>query len=534
FNMDKAKVVSSPLTPNFKLTDKDFPSFKKNIEKMDRVSYASVVGSLMYAMVCTRLDLAHAVGVVSRFLSNPGKKHWEAVKWIFRYLRGTSKLGITFGNGKPTLVGYTDSDLAGNKDNMKSTFGYLMTFAGELFHGNLDCKSVWPCLQQSLSCSKRKVEDLLLVRRDGELILIDRKGGDLLGFRKTSSDHYVFFQRFGDDDFIILLLYVDDMLIVGKNIERIAQLKRDLSKSFAMKDLGPAKQIIGIRIFRDRGTSKLDITFGNGKPTLVGYTDSDLAGNKDNMKSTSGYLMTFAGGAVSWQSRLQKCVALSTTEAEYVAATEACKELLWLKRFLQELGFKQQRYASELLDFINDYGLVMFYDPICPSDSQTVVDAPDGYFSLYISLFTIEMSFKNFLKLPGNRAVTFLAKPSGVPVDVGNSSVNVAEPFPDDIGPDKLGKKRSITSFLEESLSKRKDVAASDSYKPTSKRRKQDAPKRGLLKGSIPPYFHLPFFPKRLESTPKCDEHLGSTWKKADDLDLIREKIGQKHNFSNW
>ncbi|GJX46901.1 hypothetical protein Tco_0272091, partial [Tanacetum coccineum] len=73
--------------------------------------------------------------------------------------------------------------------------------------------------------------------------------------------------------------------------------------------------------------------------------DSDLAGNKDNMKSTSGYLMTFAGGAVSWQSRLQKCVALSTTEAEYVAATKACKELLWLKRFLQELGFKQQRYA---------------------------------------------------------------------------------------------------------------------------------------------------------------------------------------------
>ncbi|GJR49519.1 retrovirus-related pol polyprotein from transposon TNT 1-94 [Tanacetum coccineum] len=51
FNMDKAKVVSSPLTPNFKLTDKDCPSSKKNIEKMDRVSYASAVGSLMYAMV---------------------------------------------------------------------------------------------------------------------------------------------------------------------------------------------------------------------------------------------------------------------------------------------------------------------------------------------------------------------------------------------------------------------------------------------------------------------------------------------------
>nr|GFB60908.1 retrovirus-related Pol polyprotein from transposon TNT 1-94 [Tanacetum cinerariifolium] len=79
------------------------------------------------------------------------------------------------------------------------------------------------------------------------------------GFRKTSSDHCVFFQRFGDDDFIILLLYVDDMLIVGKNIGRIAQLKRDLSKSFAMKDLGPAIQIFGIRIFSDRGAKKLHI-----------------------------------------------------------------------------------------------------------------------------------------------------------------------------------------------------------------------------------------------------------------------------------
>ncbi|GJT73746.1 retrovirus-related pol polyprotein from transposon TNT 1-94, partial [Tanacetum coccineum] len=93
----------------------------------------------------TKVDLAHAVGVVSRFLSNPSKKHWEAVKWIFRYLRGTSKLGITM------LVGFTDSDMAGNKDNMKSTSGYLMTFAGGLFHGNLDCKCVWHCPQQRLS-----------------------------------------------------------------------------------------------------------------------------------------------------------------------------------------------------------------------------------------------------------------------------------------------------------------------------------------------------------------------------------------------
>ena len=94
-----------------------------------------------------------------------------------------------------------------------------------------------------------------------------------------------------------------------------------------------------------RGTSKLKLTFGSGKPVLISYTDSDMAGDVDNRKSTSGYLMTFSGGAVSWQSRLQKCVALSTTEAEYIAAAEACKELLWMKRFMQELRFKQQHYV---------------------------------------------------------------------------------------------------------------------------------------------------------------------------------------------
>jgi hypothetical protein len=77
---------------------------------------------------------------------------------------------------------------------------------------------------------------------------------------------------------------------------------------------------------------------------LVGYTDADMAGDIDSRKSTSGYLITFAEGAVSWQSKLQKCVALSTTEAEFITATEACKELLWMKKFLQELGIKQDKY----------------------------------------------------------------------------------------------------------------------------------------------------------------------------------------------
>ena len=128
--MDKAKSVGCPLAGHFKLSSNQCPTSEKDKEEMLKIPYALAVGSLMYAMVCTRPDIAHAVGVVSRFLSNPGKEHWAAVKWILRYLRGTSKVCLCFGNGKPMLDGFTDSDMAGDVDSRKSTSGYLMTFAG--------------------------------------------------------------------------------------------------------------------------------------------------------------------------------------------------------------------------------------------------------------------------------------------------------------------------------------------------------------------------------------------------------------------
>ncbi|KAJ0097232.1 hypothetical protein Patl1_29252 [Pistacia atlantica] len=70
-----------------------------------------------------------------------------------------------------------------------------------------------------------------------------------------------------------------------------------------------------------------------------------MAEDMDSCKSTYSYLITFAGGAVSWQSRLQKCVALSTTETKFIIITEACKELLWMKKLMRELGFKQQQHV---------------------------------------------------------------------------------------------------------------------------------------------------------------------------------------------
>ena len=78
--MNNSKPTSTPLAGHFKLSSQQCPTGEKEKEEMKKIPYASAVGSLMYAMVCMRADIAHAIGVISRFLSNPGKEHWQAVK----------------------------------------------------------------------------------------------------------------------------------------------------------------------------------------------------------------------------------------------------------------------------------------------------------------------------------------------------------------------------------------------------------------------------------------------------------------------
>ena len=73
---------------------------------------------------------------------------------------------------------------------------------------------------------------------------------------------------------------------------------------------------------------------------LQDYVNADFASDIDSRKSTTGFVFTLGGTAISWVSNLQKIVTLSTTEAEYVAATEIGKEMIWLHVFLDELGKK--------------------------------------------------------------------------------------------------------------------------------------------------------------------------------------------------
>ncbi|GJW01707.1 retrovirus-related pol polyprotein from transposon TNT 1-94 [Tanacetum coccineum] len=91
FNMKDVEARCQPLGDHFKLSKKQAPKTEASRRRM--ANYASSVGSVMYVMVCTRPDIAHAVGVVSRFMSNPGMEHWEVVKWLLRYL----KVGVSIG-----------------------------------------------------------------------------------------------------------------------------------------------------------------------------------------------------------------------------------------------------------------------------------------------------------------------------------------------------------------------------------------------------------------------------------------------------
>ena len=128
--MHDCKPISTSLPVNFKLSSSMCPSNEAERKEMSRVPYASTIGSLMFAMICTRPDIAQAVGAVSRYMTNPGGEHWIAMKRILRYIKETSDVALCYRGSKFTVKGYVDSDFAGDLDKRKSTTGYVFTLAG--------------------------------------------------------------------------------------------------------------------------------------------------------------------------------------------------------------------------------------------------------------------------------------------------------------------------------------------------------------------------------------------------------------------
>ncbi|RVW52633.1 Retrovirus-related Pol polyprotein from transposon TNT 1-94 [Vitis vinifera] len=205
------------------------------------------------------------------------------------------------------------------------------------------------------------------------------------GFEQNLGEPCVY-KQIGGDKVVFLVLYVDDILLIGNDVESLSKVKNWLASQFQMKDLGEASYILGIQMTRDRKNRLLalsqaayidkssvqnpqdeekmrrvpyasavgslmyamlctrpDICFAVGVVSRYqsnpGLDHWILISNQIETlrKSTSGAVFTLGGGAIIWRSVKQTCVADSTMEAEYVAACEAAKEAVWLREFLKEL-----------------------------------------------------------------------------------------------------------------------------------------------------------------------------------------------------
>ena len=106
YGFDEAKPVSTPMDTQIRLLSDQSPNTTEEFAKMCNIPYHEAVGSLMYTSLGTRPDISFAVQTVSRFSLKPGTAHWDAVKWIFRYLKGTRNLWLMYGNKTRELEGY--------------------------------------------------------------------------------------------------------------------------------------------------------------------------------------------------------------------------------------------------------------------------------------------------------------------------------------------------------------------------------------------------------------------------------------------
>ena len=162
FGMQVSKEMSTPLTPG---------SYFEPAQSVIAAPYRELIGSLLHATVCTRPDIATAVGILSRHLANPSETHWKAAKDILRYLKGTSSHGITLGGGGLNLVGYSDADWAECRMDRKSISG-----------------SVFMLGNGPISWSSRKQPNVALSSTEAEYVALSDATREALWIKKILVD----------------------------------------------------------------------------------------------------------------------------------------------------------------------------------------------------------------------------------------------------------------------------------------------------------------------------------------------------------
>eukprot|EP00253_Pinus_taeda_P001774 PITA_01774 len=190
------------------------------------------------------------------------------------------------------------------------------------------------------------------------------------GFSRCHSDNTIYAKKVGKS-LIILVLYVDDLILIGNDHNLINHVKSNLKKKFEMTDLGHLHYFLGLQVLQSkegkllyltytrpdlsfavgliaqfmknpheshwkaakrillyvRGTIQFGIHYSaKASPLLVGFTDSDWVGDPNDQKSTASYVFTLGSGSITWDCKKQSAISLSSAEAEYRGAIEASKE----------------------------------------------------------------------------------------------------------------------------------------------------------------------------------------------------------------
>ena len=166
--MQDCKPVATPVDQSTKLLPNEE-------EPVNKEQYQSLIRGLTYAVTATRPDLAHALGTVNQFCSNPGEEHWKAAKRILRYIKETIDYGITFDGNKENdvkLKGYFDADWGSNPNGRKSQSGYLFTVCGAVIS--------WASKKQSVvALSSTKAEYIAASLASQEAVWLGSLLGDI-------------------------------------------------------------------------------------------------------------------------------------------------------------------------------------------------------------------------------------------------------------------------------------------------------------------------------------------------------------------
>ena len=129
-HLEGAKPASTPIAVGGKLDRSQCPTTTAAIADMAGVPYKQGVGMCMYIAVTTRPDIAHAVHRLAKYMANPGRAHWEALKRLVRYLAGTREFWLVYGRDRSGLAGFTDADWGTSDDTRHSVCGYVYTLDG--------------------------------------------------------------------------------------------------------------------------------------------------------------------------------------------------------------------------------------------------------------------------------------------------------------------------------------------------------------------------------------------------------------------